>query len=173
MKKASLFVLSCVVAATIYSQNIVKEHYTVSGGVLGSVDWSQFRIPDGAGNTVNYHFKGGWSGGAWINLPLAKAFSIEPQVMYSSHGYKIANTSVATPLLMNDGKIKSFAVPLLLKFHLSDKFAITAGPQMDFITTVEDNSASAAQKSDFNKNNFSVTGGFEIMPHSRVSIFAR
>ena len=46
MKKASLFVLSCFAIATIYSQNIVKEHYTVSGGLLGAANISQFRVTD-------------------------------------------------------------------------------------------------------------------------------
>jgi hypothetical protein len=173
MKRVFLLALSFAVAVTIYSQDNVKEHYTVSGGVLGALNESQFRIPDGNGYTVNYGFKSGWGAGAWVNLPIVNAFSIEPQLMFNSYGYHLRNTSATTPLLINDGKIKYFSVPLFLKFHVIDALAITAGPQLDFINSVEDNSPSAAQKSDFNKTSFSVFGGLEIFPHGRVTIFGR
>ncbi|HLG38402.1 MAG TPA: outer membrane beta-barrel protein, partial [Chitinophagaceae bacterium] len=118
MKKASLFVLSCIVAATIYSQEtskdspkIVKEHYTVSGGILGAGNFSRF-MPDGS---VNYDFRAGWSAGGWLNLPVSKVFSIEPQVMYSSYSYRSNST---TALLLNDGRVNYVSIPLQLKFHL-------------------------------------------------------
>jgi len=175
MKKVFLLVLSCVAISAIYSQDdvVVKKRYSVSGGVLGAANLSQFRIPDGNGNTVNYGFRPGWAAGAWLNLPLASAFSIEPQILYSSQNYRVRNTSATSPLLMNDGRIKFVSVPLFLKFNASDAFAITAGPQLDFIAKVQDNSPSAAVKSDFNKTSFSLFGGLEIFPHGRVTIFGR
>ena len=174
MKRVLLFVFSCITLTTIYSQEaVMKERYTVAGGLLGAANFSQFRIPEGNGNTVNYGFRPGFAAGAWLNLPIAKGFSVEPQVMYSSQGYRISNTSATSPLLINDGKIKYLSVPLFLKFHAGDAVAITAGPQMDFIVSVEDKSASAAQESDFNQATFSVFGGLEIFPRGRVTIFGR
>ena len=173
MKQVFLFVLSCIVVTTIYSQDVVKERYTVSGGLLGAANFSQFRIPEGNGNTVDYGFRPGWAAGAWLNFPVANAFSIEPQILYSSQNYRLRKTSATSPLLMNDGRIKFVSVPLFLKFQASDMFAITAGPQLDFIAKVEDNSPSAAVKSDFNKTTFSLFGGIEVFPHGRVTIFGR
>src|SRR6185503_379999 len=119
MKKLVLLVLSCIAITTIYSQDevVVKKKYTVSGGVLGAMNLSQFRIPEGAGNEVNYGFRPGWAAGAWINLPLASAFSIEPQLLYSSQNYRLKSTSATSPLLMNNGSIKFVSVPLFLKFN--------------------------------------------------------
>jgi len=172
MKHVFLLLFSCSVIAAVNAQD-TKEHYTVSGGVLGAANFSQFRIPDGAGYTVNYGFRPGWAAGLYLNLPIANAFSIEPQVLYSVQNYRLHETSATSPLLMNDGKIKFISVPLFLKFQAGNAIAITAGPQLDFITKVEDESPSAAVKQDFNKTTFSVFGGLEVFPHGPVTIFGR
>lgn len=190
MKKVFLGLLCCSLFTTIYAQTTttttssttspapetlkpVKEHYTISGGVLGAVNSSQFRFKDNDAGNIDYDFKGGWAAGIWVNFPVASAFSIEPQLTYGSYGYR-SNASNTQQLLLNEGKIKYLSVPLLLKFHLGDKFALTAGPQLDFVTNVEDESGvSNAVEEDFNQSSFSLFGGFEILPHGRVSIFGR
>src|SRR5437773_12141982 len=106
MKKVFLFVLSCIAFTAIHSQDKRKEknneekHYPVSGGVLGAADFSRFRNSD---ETIDYDFRPGWSIGAWLNLPVAKVFSIEPQVLYSSLGYR---SNSVTPVLLNNGEVK-------------------------------------------------------------------
>src|SRR6187399_1811258 len=169
MKKLFLFVLSCCALATIYSQNIVKEHYTASGGLLGAANFSQFRVTGDNPSNIDYNFEGGWSGGAWVNFPVSSGFSIEPQFMYSSYGY---HSNKATWVLLTDGKVRYLSVPLLLKFHTGDKFAITAGPQLDWFSSFEDKN-NLAKEDDFKKTSFSAFGGFEIFPHGRVTIFGR
>lgn len=169
MKKVPLFVLSCLLISTIYSQNIVKEHYTVSGGLLGAANFSKFRMGNDNPSNIDFSWETGWSAGGWLNLPVSKRFSIEPQIMYSKYEYETANT---TALLLNDGSISYVSVPLLLKFHTGDKFAITVGPQLDFLSSVEDNN-SLAVEDDFKKTSFSAFGGFELFPHGRVTVFGR
>ncbi|HET9431994.1 MAG TPA: porin family protein, partial [Chitinophagaceae bacterium] len=169
MKRAILFVLSGFAFATIYSQNIVKEHYTVSGGLLGAANFSEFRITGDNPNDIDYDTKTGWSAGAWFNFPVSKAFSLEPQIMYSSYRYRTTSTA---PLLLNDGKISYISVPLLLKFHIGDNFAITAGPQVDFLSSIDDEN-NATKEEDFNKTSLSAFGGLELFPHGRVTVFGR
>src|SRR5258705_5620065 len=135
MKKVFLMVLSCFVIVTIYSQNNAKG-YTVSGGILGAVNASEFRATGTNPDKVDYNFEAGWSVGGWLNFPLASRFSLEPQLLYSSYGY---HTNATKALLLNDGKVRYISVPLLLKFHAGDKVAITAGPQVDFFSSFEDN----------------------------------
>src|SRR6187399_106309 len=169
MKKLFLFVLSCCAVAIIYSQNIVKEHYTASGGLLGAANFSQFRVTGDNPSNIDYNFEGGWSAGAWVNFPVSSGFSIEPQFMYSSYGY---HSNKAIGVLLTDGKVRYLSVPLLLKFHTGDKFAITAGPQLDWFSSFEDKN-NLAKEDDFKKTSFSAFGGFEIFPHGRVTIFGR
>src|SRR5262245_23160708 len=105
MKKVFLFVLSCIMITSIYPQNvnIVKEHYTVSGGLLGAVNFSKFRLTNNNPTDIEYERKPGWSAGGWLNFPVGTGFSIEPQLMYSMYTYK---TNSTTTLLLNDGKIR-------------------------------------------------------------------
>jgi outer membrane protein OmpA-like peptidoglycan-associated protein len=170
MKKTFLFVLCCCAINLIYAQNIVKEHYTVSGGLLGAANFSQFRITNDNPNNIDYETKTGWSAGGWVNFPVSNSFSIEPQVMHSSYRYLTNSTA---NVLLKDGNITYISVPLLLKFGLSDKFAITAGPQVDFMSKVKNNPGSTAQENDFNQTSFSGFAGLEILPHGRVTIFGR
>lgn len=172
MKKTFLFVLACFVITTIYSQNIVKEHYTVSGGLLGAANLSKFRIPGDNDATLDYDTKIGWSAGAWLNLPVAKWFSVEPQLMYSVYRYRAGSESTVNNLLLNNGNIGYVSVPLILKFHAGDKFAITAGPQVDFMTSLNDK-YHVATKDQFTKTSFSAFGGLEIFPHGTITIFGR
>lgn len=169
MKKVFLFVLSCCTLYITHSQNIVKEHYTASGGLLGAVNFSQFRVTGDNPNNIDYNFETGWSGGAWVNFPVSSGFSIEPQLMYSSYGYK---SNKSTGVLLTNGTVRYISVPLLLKFHTGDKFAITAGPQIDWFSSFEDKN-NLAQENDFKKTSFSAFGGLEIFPHGRVTIFGR
>jgi outer membrane protein OmpA-like peptidoglycan-associated protein len=155
----------------MYSQNIVKEHYTVSGGLLGAANFSKFRVSGTNTANVKYDGKTGWSAGAWVNLPLTDHFSFEPQLMYSSYSYQTDNTS---PVLITDGDIHYISVPLQLKFNAGEKFAITAGPQIDFFSSFEDDvTTNNVSENDFKKTSLSAFGGLEIFPHGRVTIFGR
>ena len=105
MKKLFLFVLGCcTVLSSVYSQKITKEHYTVSGGLLGAVNASKFRIPGNHDDAVDYDTKTGWAAGGWLNFPLGKAISIEPQVFWSIMRYR-ASTGSTSNLLLNTGRI--------------------------------------------------------------------
>lgn len=169
MKKVFLFVLSCLVITTVYSQD-ETERYTVSGGILGALNFSKFNVSGTNPSNVEYDSKTGWSAGGWVNFPIGTGFSIEPQLMYSSYRY-FTNSSV-TPLLLSDGKISYISLPLLLKFHPVDALAISFGPQVDFLSSVDDED-NIAMDDDFNKTSFSLFGGLELFPRARVTVFGR
>jgi len=135
---------------------------------LGAVNASQFRVT-GTG-TADYNFEAGWSAGGWVNFPVSKGFSLEPQLMYSSYGYH--TNAAASSVLLKDGKIRYISVPLLLKFHASEKFAFTVGPQFDWFSSFKDDNNLASEE-DFKKTSFSAFGGLELFPHGRVTVFGR
>ncbi len=147
-------------------QNIVKDHYTVSGGVLGAVNFNSFRSVDN--NLIDYVTQTGWGAGGWVNIPLGKRFSFEPQLMYNKYVYKTTST---TPLFQQ-GNIGYISVPLILKLHLGKNFAITAGPQFDFTSSVND-SKNVIAKEDVASTSISVNAGVEFFPHARIVPFVR
>src|SRR4030095_11851048 len=120
MKKAFLFVLSCFIITIIYSQNNAK--YTVSGGLLGAVNFTKFKAEGTNASKIDYNTETGWSGGLWLNVPVAGGVSIEPQAMFSSYSYQVDNT---VPVLVGDGEINYISLPLQLKLSAGDKFAFT------------------------------------------------
>src|SRR5258705_12082555 len=169
MKKKFLFVLFCFIMTKIHSQN----SYTISGGILGAVNFSKFKTHDNGTvhGDISYDSKVSGAFGGWVNFPLSNMFSIEPQLMYSA--YRYFTSSTASNVLLRDGSLGYISVPLLLKVHLGDHFAIDAGPQLDFLTSVKNKSGSFAVKSDFKGTSFSGFVGLEALPHGRVTIFAR
>lgn len=172
MKRILLVALLCggMIGAT-YAQSTpeMKTKYTISGGLLGALNLTDFRVTGSNSNGIDYDTKAGWSLGAWLNFPLGSTFSLEPQVMFSSHRYFTPNP---TPLLLNDGSIRYVSIPLLLKIHASERVAIAVGPQVDIITSVDDKN-NLAVKEDFNKSSLSLSAGVEIFPHGVVTPFAR
>ena len=154
-----------------FAQEIVKDHYTISGGLLGAMNIDKFRM-DGANlSEIEYENKAGWSAGAWVNLPLGKVFSIDAQPMYNLYVYR----SNVTTNILEKGTIGYFSIPVLLKIHLGSKFALTVGPQFDFTASVDDQSANnpGAVTDDFASASTAISAGFELMPHDRITIFGR
>jgi outer membrane protein OmpA-like peptidoglycan-associated protein len=161
-----LFVAACLlIIQSAVGQKIVKDHYTVSGGILGAANFSNFSIKDNS--NLSYDMKFGWGAGAWLNFPMGKVLSFEPQFMYNQYTY-----STDAQALLSDSKASYFSIPVLLKLHLGDKFAITAGPQFDFLTAVKDDNSNWT-KDDVTKSSVAINAGFEIFPHGRVTPFAR
>jgi outer membrane protein OmpA-like peptidoglycan-associated protein len=168
MKKGILHLLMMTIAISSYAQKMAHDRYTVSGGLLGAMNFSKFRMDGDNPANISYDSKIGWSAGGWVNLPLGRALSLEPEVMYSSYTYR-AEYSAA---LLQDGTAKYISIPVLLKLHLGKALAITAGPQVDLVMDAED-SRSNLTKDDLTGTSFSVNGGLEIFPHGRAVIFGR
>ncbi len=160
--------LACAVlsAQMAFSQKIVKEHYTVSGGLLGAANFAKLRVSDN--DNLDYNSKFGWGAGAWLNIPLGKVVSFEPQFMYNSLKFE----TDAGAAFLKDTKVSYFSVPVLLKFHLGDKFALTAGPQFDFVSSVDDDN-NRYTKDSLEKSGIALNVGAELFPHGRVTPFAR
>ena len=81
-----LFVaLFLLVSTAVLAQKPVKEHYTVSGGLLGAANLTKFTV---IGNqNLDYKMKFGWGAGGRLNIPLGKAFSVGPQLIYNYYVY--------------------------------------------------------------------------------------
>lgn len=169
MKRILLMALCGLTFSNLIAQDKTESHYTVSGGLLGAANFSKFRIPDKSATSPDYDTKTSWAAGGWVNFPVTNHFSIEPQLLYSRYEY-FTNSTVTQ--LLNEGAIGYISLPLLLKYNFTDKIAITAGPQIDFLASLDDERG-LATNSDFNKTSFSLTGGLELFPHARVSVFGR
>ncbi|MFT4022588.1 MAG: outer membrane beta-barrel protein [Flavihumibacter sp.] len=148
---------------------ITKDHYTVSGGLLGAFNYGGLKGKDGYANTEFKH-KPGYAFGAWLNLPVVKkAISLEPQVTYNTLNYQSTDAQGTS---LPHGQAGYISVPVLVKFHLGSKVALFAGPQFDFLTKFDSKNNAVYTKETFKKNSLAGTAGIEVLPHSRVSFTA-
>src|SRR5690348_12528107 len=102
MKRIFLLGLLAMFMTATFAQDQVRS-YSVSGGLLGALNLSKFRVPDNDNETIDYDSKAGWGAGLWVNFPVGTSFSIEPQLMYNRYNY-FTNSSVPN-LLLKDGRI--------------------------------------------------------------------
>lgn len=149
---------------------VTKDHYTVSGGLLGAFNYGGLKGKDGFANT-EFKNKPGYAVGAWLNLPLiGKAISLEPQVTYNTLNYQSTD---ARGVNLPHGQAAYISVPLLVKFHLGSKVALFAGPQFDFMSKFDSKNNAGYSTETLKKNSLAGTAGIEIMPHSRLSFYGR
>ena len=101
---------------------------------------------DGAQTKVDFH------GGAFAQIPLFNAFSLQPELLYSGQGAK--GTENETEFTVNQAYVN---VPVLFKYqHGSGLFAET-GPQLGFLVAanVKANGMSEDVKSSYKSTDFS------------------
>jgi hypothetical protein len=167
MKRVIVFFFAvCAMAAGARAQQ-----WTPTGGILGALNFSKFSA---SGNDVvgtNFTSGTGGAGGIWVNFPLGRVVSLEPQLLYSSYAYNIATTTV--PAYSASGSIGYISIPVLFKFHVLPFLAITAGPELDFKTSVSSFGSLNTKSSDFTGTSFSLSGGLEVFPQGRVVVFGR
>lgn len=167
MKKIMLHLLMMAFAVTSYAQKSAHDRYTVSGGLLGAMNFSKFIIDGQNPADISYDSKIGWSAGGWVNLPLGRVLSLEPEVMYSSYLYRAENSAA----LIQDGNVNYVSIPVLLKLHLGKALAITAGPQLDLVIDAQDDRNANFTKDDLKSTSLGLNGGIEVFPHGRAVVF--
>lgn len=167
MKHLYLLALLFALSTSAIAQNMARDHYSVSGGLLGAINYNKFRIGGDNPADLSFGYKLGVSGGAYINLPLGDFLSLEPQVTYSWFDYEDVPGS-----LLPFGRLTFISVPLLLKLHANEDFAITLGPQFDFLGKLQ-RVPNSTLKEHFESTNIAVSAGVEFFPHEPLVLFGR
>ncbi|MBB6330177.1 opacity protein-like surface antigen [Chryseobacterium sediminis] len=75
--------------------------------------------------------KAGFYGGVFVNIPVAKDFAIQPEVLYSAVGAKEKGDSNAK---LN---LEYISVPVMFQYKALPNFYVEAGPQFNFLMGAE------------------------------------
>lgn len=111
MKKISFFAVAVVVATTLFAQD---PKFGLKAGLnLATV------------SNTGGDLKAGFHGGVLAHVHLSPAFSLQPEIMYSTQGSKYAANS---KLLLN-----YINIPLLLQYNFDNGFRLQGGPQIGFL----------------------------------------
>ncbi len=127
-------------------------------------------VPDGWSN--------GWLvspvGGFFGNLPVGKRLSIQLEALYGGWGGVIKR---GTNLAETEQRTTYASVPLLFKFHASEKFKVLLGGEWDIMLSAKAKDKTAGtedkNKDQLRGDDFGLTGGLEFWPAYNWVIGAR
>ncbi len=90
----------------------------------------------------------GFNAAAFVELPLASVFSIQPELQFSQKGFKASGTALGAPYEYKQ-TTNFIEVPLLAKIKPVPGFGIVVGPQFSFLasTSTKFNIANASYES--------------------------
>ncbi|KYH07325.1 MULTISPECIES: porin family protein [Chryseobacterium] len=142
----------------------------------------------------------GFHAGAFVNIPLSKHFSLQPEVLYNQMGAKDVMYSTETDNGVTNVKTKVqsrvkmdyISVPLMVQMRPTDKFYIEAGPEFSYFingknkgestvasttggvtTTTSSSHSTDIDKDMINKFNFGLGLGLGYDITSNIGINAR
>lgn len=95
----------------------------------------------------------GFHVGGYVALNLGRNFAIQPELVYSTQGAKLENST-------DDLKLNYFNIPVMVRFYTNGGFFLEGGPQIGF--NVSDVNIDNAQE-EINNSDFSLCGGLGYM----------
>lgn len=101
-------------------------------------------------NNADADWRTGFNLGGLAHIHVTPAFSLQPEVYYSSQGAKIANPFGSGEMNLNLSYIN---VPVLLQYNFANGFRLQGGPQIGFLTGVSDK-VNDAELNRLNSSNF-------------------
>jgi hypothetical protein len=139
-----------------------KMHVKADWGMKIGINGSHFYLHDLQDeNAPNIHtrWKTGFVLGAFVNLPIYKKVSIQPEFLYSGMGgyYYNANNDLIK------ARYNYFSIPVEVKYKLSKKFAVLVGPQFDFLIEGKErvNGQNSHVSDGLKDFDIAITGGLE------------
>ena len=143
-------------------------------GILAGANFSTFHV-DPVHTDFKPSTKVDFAGGLFGNLPLSKAVSFQPALLFSRVGAKAEYNSSN---IIYKGKENSdyISVPLVFKFNVGERVAFLLGPQVDFLTSAEqklDKTGTLEKTGVYTGIDFAGTAGIEFFVSHNLFFHAR
>jgi len=110
--------------------------FTAAIAIFGLSNAQTFGLKAGANVSSISNFdetkaKFGFYAGAFVNIPLAETFALQPEVLYNSKGVKADGSG--------DGKINLdyISVPVMFQYKATPQFYLEAGPEFSFLASAK------------------------------------
>ena len=127
MKKSMLVLCTLLLCATITAQTEKVKIGVKAGLNIASLTFDE--------NELESSQKTGFTAGIMAEIPLAKNFSVQPEVLYSQQGMKfsysdidVANSSYKSTITLN-----YLNIPVMLKYYVLKGLSVQAGPQIGIL----------------------------------------
>lgn len=98
-------------------------------GVKAGLNISSLTIDE---NELNSSDKTGFTAGVMVEIPMAKNFSLQPELLYSQQGTKItfSDQEVTNSHYKSTIRLHYLNIPVMLKYYVIKGFSVQAGPQI-------------------------------------------
>ncbi|GGG54216.1 porin family protein [Epilithonimonas arachidiradicis] len=111
--------------------------FTAAIAIFGLSNAQTFGLKAGANvssvsNSDDSKAKFGFYAGAFVNVPLAESFSLQPEVLYNGKGVKYDGPG--------DGStnLDYISVPVMFQYKATPQFYLEAGPEFSFLISAKD-----------------------------------
>ena len=158
MKKISVFVVALFVTTVLLAQ-------APKYGIKGGINFSKLTASGDAGLRTGFH------AGFLSHIHLTPAFSLQPEVVYSSQGAKYpTNPDIKR-------KLDYINIPVLLQYNFDNGFRLQGGPQVGFLVSAKDKvgdvELNTISTDNFKTIDFSIPLGFSYLGYSGLGVDAR
>ena len=148
MKKVlSLIAFFSLFAVGVYAQG-------VSGGLKLGLNLANQTI-SGNGFTTSPSFRPALHAGGYLTLMLSGKLGVQPEILYSGQGAKNGDYKL---------KVNYIAVPVLVRYNISDRFSLHAGPQIGILASAKAKMGSESEdvKDSFKGTDIGIAAGLAV-----------
>lgn len=127
MKKSMLVLCTLLLCATVTAQT-----EKVKIGVKAGLNISSLTSDE---NELDSSDKTGFTAGIMAEIPLAKNFSIQPEILYSQQGMKFSysDVDVQNSHYKSTIGLNYLNIPVMLKYYVVKGLSVQAGPQIGIL----------------------------------------
>ena len=123
--------MSTLVAIAISSGVYTAANAQVSAGLRAGINLANM-VEEGG--DFDHELKAGAAVGAFMEIPVVKFLSIQPELWYSQKGYKTSGNVFGNGYSYK-ANLNYLDVPLMLKLKPTQEFGIVAGPQFSWLVS--------------------------------------
>jgi hypothetical protein len=159
MKKFRVLVLALLASTALFAQD-------PKFGIKAGLNISKL-------TNAGYDWRAGFNGGLLSHIHITPAFSLQPEIMYSSQGAKYTdefNQEITR-------KLNYINVPVLLQYNFDNGFRLQGGPQLGLLVAAKDKlgdvNTNRVNTDNFNSIDFSVPVGVSYLSYSGFGVDAR
>lgn len=127
MKKYMLIIATLFLSVTVMGQT-----EKVKLGVKAGLNLSSLSFDESELNSSN---KTGFTAGIMVEVPLAKNFSLQPELLYSEQGTKssFSDSEVTNSHYKSTITLNYLNIPVMLKYYVLKGLSVQAGPQIGIL----------------------------------------
>jgi hypothetical protein len=149
--KKTLLIFSLTFLTITAAKSQEKIQFGAKGGINFTSMTSDF--------LNNKEFKTGFHIGLLAEIPFGEKFSLQPEILYSTHGVKGEVILLYVPFpgapepppISGEFKLNYIQIPVLAKIYLAKNFSIELGPSFNFLVKDEENYGTVS-RSDIGSN---------------------